>query len=255
MKIITLNTWGGRAGKEEMLAFFNAHKEDVDVFCLQEMWSDAYTHLGSYTAGGVDMTNVELMTHGVQDVSALLSKYQSFFHPHYLENYGLLTFVSQQYEVRSVGEVFVHKEKGYVPQGDAGKHARNVQYIECIYNGKPLFILNFHGLWNGQGKGDSKDRINQSEKIVEFLGSLQGEIVFCGDFNLLPDTQSIKIIEEAGMRNLVKEYGITSTRTSLYVKPEKFADYIFVSKGINVIDFNVLPDEISDHSPLLLQLE
>jgi exonuclease III len=38
MKIISLNTWGGMAGRQPLLDFFVAHK-DVDVFCLQEIWN------------------------------------------------------------------------------------------------------------------------------------------------------------------------------------------------------------------------
>jgi len=39
MKIITLNTWGGRAGKELLLSFFEKYRDDADIFCLQEIWS------------------------------------------------------------------------------------------------------------------------------------------------------------------------------------------------------------------------
>ena len=77
----------------------------------------------------------------------------------------------------------------------------------------------------------------------------------CGDFNLLPDTESIKILESSGLRSLIKEYNITSTRTSFYTKPAKYADYILVTPGIEVKDFKVLTDEVSDHSPLFLEIE
>ncbi len=63
----------------------------------------------------------------------------------------------------------------------------------------------------------------------------------------------MKKLEDFGLRNLIKEYGITSTRTSFYTKPEKFADYMLVSPGVEVKDFKVLPDEVSDHSPLYLE--
>ena len=254
MKIVTLNTWGGRAGKENLLGFFARFKDEVDVFCLQEMWSDSYKHLGTYKAGGVEMQDTLIMEHGVQEVSSLLCDHQAFFHPHHLDNYGLLMLVRNTLNARRSGEVYVHKEKGYVPQGDVGLHARNVQFSEVEYQGQLLSILNFHGLWNGQGKGDSDERLEQSRKIVQFLQSIHGPVVFCGDFNLLPETESIRMIENAGLRNLVKEYGVTSTRTSLYTKPEKFADYIFVSQDLQVEDFKVLPDEVSDHSPLYLAL-
>lgn len=118
-----------------------------------------------------------------------------------------------------------------------------------------MTIINFHGLWNGKGKTDNEDRILQSRNIVDFIGGLKGEVVLCGDFNLLPDTESIKIFEDAGLRNLIKEYGITSTRTSHYTKPGKYADYVFVSRGVRVKDFKVLPEEVSDHSALLLEMD
>jgi endonuclease/exonuclease/phosphatase family metal-dependent hydrolase len=76
----------------------------------------------------------------------------------------------------------------------------------------------------------------------------------CGDFNLRPDTQSMSIIEQAGVKNLIKEYNISSTRTSLYTKSEKYADYIFISDNLKESEFKVLPDEASDHSALMLTI-
>ena len=77
-----------------------------------------------------------------------------------------------------------------------------------------------------------------------------------GDFNLMPDTESISILENMSVRNLIKDYGITNTRTSYYTKSaDKFADYTFVTEGIEVSDFKVLLDEISDHAATYLDFE
>lgn len=57
------------------------------------------------------------------------------------------------------------------------------------------------------------------------------------------------------MHNLISEYNVTSTRSSLYTKEEKFADYTFISKGIAVQGFRVLQDVVSDHLPLLLEFD
>ena len=54
------------------------------------------------------------------------------------------------------------------------------------------------------------------------------------------------------MRNLIADYHVTSTRSQLYKKDIKFADYILTSPGIKVKDFKVLPDEVSDHLALEL---
>jgi len=254
MQIVTLNTWGGRAGKEDLIGFFERYENDTDIFCLQEIWSAPYANQIGSIVGGTPLDPTKIMVHGLDEITALLPDFAQYFRPHYGDHYGLLMLVKKHIEVRVEGEIFVHKYRDYVPEGDIGRHARNIQFVTTHYSGSPLTIINFHGLWNGQGKGDSEDRLSQSEKIKEFIETLQGEVVLTGDFNLLPDTESIRILENAGLRNLVKESGVTSTRTSYYTKPEKFADYTFVSQGLAVQEFGVLPDEVSDHAPLMLRI-
>ncbi len=255
---MSLNTWGGRAGREPLLKFLKEYKEQIDIFCLQEIWSAPYENLEGVAAGGKTMDQTKIMTQGLQDISSLLSDFQSYFRPHYLDDFGLLMMVRKNITVDTEGEEFVHYYKGFMPAktdgGDIGNHARNIQYVTFSRNGRELTVINFHGLWNGKGKTDSSERLAQSQKIVDFIRTLSGEIVLIGDFNLLPDTESLSLLEKAGLRNLIKEYAIESTRTSLYDKPVKFADYALVSTTVDVVNFRVLPDEVSDHSPLLLEI-
>jgi endonuclease/exonuclease/phosphatase family metal-dependent hydrolase len=254
MKLITLNTWGGRAGREGLLAFFNAHK-DVDIFCLQEIWAAHYKDMQGKLAGGKVLKNDEIMTHGRQEISTLLSDHSAYFRPHLLDDYGLMMLVDKKVPIVEEGETFVYRHKGYIPEGDAGNHARNIQYVTVKVKNRLVTIINFHGLWNGKGKTDTEDRIQQSNKILDFIKKCSGDVILCGDFNLLPETESLRLFEKSGLRDLIKEYKIRSTRTSFYTKPEKHADYIFVTKNIKVTDFKVLPDEVSDHLALSLDFE
>ena len=60
------------------------------------------------------------------------------------------------------------------------------------------------------------------------------------------------------MRDLVKESGVGSTRTPLYrhyqnpAEPN-FADYILTSQDIDIKNFAVLPDVVSDHAALCVE--
>ena len=259
MRIISLNTWGGRAGKEKLLSFFKTNADSVDVFCLQEIWSAPYKHLEGHPAGGLEISHEQIMVYGLQDISSVLPNHSAFFRPHHLDNYGLLMLVNKNLIVKEEGEIFVYRHKGYIPEGDVGNHARNIQYVTIETPSGPITVINFHGLWttaeSGKSKGDTQERLEQSEKILAFTKKLKSPFVLCGDFNLLPETASIRKFEDAGLRNLIREFGVTSTRTNFYSKSEKFADYIFLSKGIHLKVFKTLPDKVSDHAPLLVEVE
>ena len=91
----------------------------------------------------------------------------------------------------------------------------------------------------------------QSQRIKKFMQAINSPKILCGDFNLRPDIESMKILEEE-MNNLIKIFNITTTRTNLYTKQERFADYILTSPEIIINKFAVLKDEVSDHAPLLI---
>lgn len=253
MRVICLNIWGGRGGKEKVLSFFEKYRDGADIFCLQEVWANRYDHLEGKLAGGVPISNEDIMTQAFQEIGAMLPDHKAYFRPSFLEHYGLCLFVRKGYAVLEEGDVFVHRERGWLPpEEDVGLHARNLQYAVIKTSEGERMVMNFHGLWNGKGKGDSPERLEQSGRILEFIQSRKEPVVLCGDFNLTPDTESLRKIAASGLRDLIAEYGISSTRTSLYTKPVRYADYVFVSPAITVNEFKVLPDEVSDHAPLYL---
>jgi len=256
MKLVTLNTWGGRAGKDLLLSFFRSHKDDVDIFCLQEVFAAQYDGFDKQLTANQKLDVSMFMNQGMQDIRDTLGdEYATLYHPHFHDLFGLMMVSKQKYPILENGDIFVHKHKGYVSENDIANHARNIQHAKMDINGKLVTVINFHGLWNGKGKTDSEERIQQSKNIVSFLKGVKGEIILVGDFNLRPDTESLALLEATGLRNMITEYGITSTRTSYYKKEETFADYVLVTDGIDVTDFKVLPDEVSDHSALLLEFE
>ncbi len=246
LKIISLNTWGGQV--EGIMDFFEMNK-GADVFCLQEV----------YSGGENDEAELKFKSESkdynlLNNIKKILNDFDIFFYPHIKEYYGLVIFVKRDLNIVEEGEVFVHKEKGYLSKENTGFHAKNIQYIKFNIQGRDFTIINFHGLWTGKGKDDTEDRINQSQNIIDFIKTLKGEVILCGDFNLNPDTESVKMFENFGLKNLIRENGITSTRTSLYSRREvsPFADYTFVSKDLEVKSFEIMPDEVSDHSAMKL---
>ena len=248
MKILSLNCWGARINPE-ILDFLVSLRDEVDVFCFQEVMRDT----GDDEFNPLfDSREIRAM---VETFSDLLPDFEHRFATFYGNDYGLATFVRRSLGIDRSSEHFVHGNDTRVrlEPGNEGAHSRKV-LVTVLGNG--LRVVNFHGLWiGGYGKTDHPDRLEQSRRILATLGPLSGPTVLIGDFNLNPDTQSLKMLEDAGFANLIREYGITSTRTHLYGKEGKYADYAMVTPDVRVRDFRVLPDVVSDHAPLLLDLE
>ena len=137
-----------------------------------------------------------------------------------------------------------------------------VQDVEMGLNGDKLYIVNIHGKARPGHKLDTPTRLRQSKVIINFFKDKHGPKIIGGDFNLLPETKSVQMFEEAGYKNLIKDYKIKTTRNmlawgTLKKSEEKqyFADYVFTSFDVKVKNFEVHDIEISDHLPLILSFE
>lgn len=239
MKLMTLNLWGGHV-REPLLQFIENYSS-IDFFCFQEVYHNAPNQISSEDRA----VSLNIFS----ELQQLLPNHQGYFRPVVNEIYGISIFVKKEITVLQEGDMTIYENQHYPGRGPS--HSRNLQWVECETQKGHYYILNVHGLWNGQGKFDCDDRINQSNRIRNFMDQIDVPKILCGDFNLRPDIESMKIIEH-NMNNLIKTYQVTGTRTRLYPKSEKYADYILVSPEITVNQFKVLNEEVSDHAPLFL---
>ncbi len=252
MKLITLNTWMGGI-KDPLLDFVRAKEAEIDVFCFQEVLNGGAEHVSKWWPENPPPFEGNLF----EFLKEALPRHVALFHPNIGEWTGLAMFIRDSLTIIDAGDHFVHKS-GPVFPGDEGfsvPYPKNIQHATYESAARPCTIINFHGLWNGGGKSDAPERIAQTKNILACLHKLPGKHVLAGDFNLLPDTESMRLLEqESGMRNLIVDFGVTSTRTRYYTRTtDRHADYVLVSPDVEVVDFKVLPDEVSDHSPLYLE--
>jgi endonuclease/exonuclease/phosphatase family metal-dependent hydrolase len=251
MRITTLNAWGGRS-MHPLMRFFRYRKEETDVFCLQETFDCPQSVLDKKRPD--EHVRGDLFT----KIQGELAEFDGTFarfedDPNRM---SLAVFVRKGLPLVSVEDFIVHVPDAPMDDGKLVLSSRKLQTVRIRRDGGDLLIANFHGLWVNGPKTDTPERIRQSNSVASALKAHAGPKVLCGDFNLLPDTASVRILEaEAGLRNLVTAYDVQSTRTPLYRHYEdpaepNFADYILASPELVVKRFRVLPDLVSDHAPL-----
>ena len=252
LKLITLNCWGGRAA-DKLLPFMAEKGKEIDVFCLQEMFDADQKELDERHP---DMPLRGDLYRRVQE--ALPDHFGCFaYFDDNANRMSLAMFIRHGVRVRSIADFIVHRPDQPQETGSAVRSSRKLQHATISLNGRDVTVANYHGLWVNGPKTDNPERMQQGERIRAWLDGVAGPKLICGDFNLLPENASLRTVD-AGLRNLVIETGVKSTRTPLYRHYEdpsepNFADYVIVSPDVEVKDFKVLPDAVSDHAALYLE--
>lgn len=267
MKILCLNGWGGRLG-DELLAYVGA--QDPDVLCLQEVVHTPGTDKVwlSYQDDGAELSQ---RANFFDEVSKCLPDHRAVFCPAAIgdlwdgpnrvaSQWGLATFTRKSLPVIAQRPGFVHGAFSADGYGDHPR-SRSAHVVRLFDIGarQPIIIAHMHGLRDLSGKQDTPERLLQARKLVSLVRSVsqQGDrLVVCGDFNVLPDSETFTILSELGLKDLVVGRNFCGTRTSLYKKPSRFADYMLVNSAVKIGKFDVVTDpEVSDHCPLILESE
>lgn len=266
MKLISLNTYGGIV-YEPLMKFVRQHS-DADVFCFQEM-------IKKTGDKDIPLESNSARTNLFQEIEKALPDFNNLFAP--VQNgfdtiedvglpiqYGVATFVRKNLNVTKTKDFFILGGLNELKGRDYSTLGSNAIAVQIEQDGRTLIIVNLHGNSEPAHKLDSPGRLAQSKTVLEFLADKPGEKIVVGDFNLLPDTESIRMFEKAGFKNLITEFDIKTTRGSMNKKlhPEfehgkygwqEFADYTFVTPGIDVESFEVPDEPISDHLPMILR--
>ena len=261
MKLISLNTWGGRI-YQPLIDFISQHSKDTDIFCLQEVYN---------TTANVKQYKNLLRANFLEELKNLLPNFRVFYFPtlngydpeanpvNFNLTYGQAIFIKDSINIISHKDYFIYKSSPLdALKKDFSNLSTPLQYLSFTFDNKQFSVFNYHGTpYPLTHKLDAPNRLKQVKKAKNIIENKKGAKILVGDFNLLPATESLKILGQ-GMRNLIKEYQILRTRSNLspfYGGPnfQKFADYTFISKKVKVSDFQVLEVEISDHLPMILE--
>jgi hypothetical protein len=263
MRIVSLNAWGGRL-IEDMVAWLD--EVQPDILCLQEVVyaPDSPSAWLDYRDDGA---NLPQRANVIRDVARVLPHHGVTFCPAACGNlwlgdrpipslWGIATFLHPSLTVVGQAQGFVHG--AFTPSG-FGPHPRSrTGHVVRVWDAEEggVTVGHMHGLRDAKGKMDTPVRGEQARKFAPMVQSvlMPGDpVAVCGDFNVLPGSETFRVLARVAPYNLITDRSIEGTRTSNYTKPERHADYMLVNGPLKDADFQVIrTPEVSDHCPLVL---
>lgn len=242
LRIFSLNVEYGKYSKT-LIPYIETLSKEIDVFCFQEAPRDARD---------TTVFEPEHDAHFCEKIMKVLPGFTPYYSEFVKESFGIITLVrsSLKQKYRDETYIFGDSHVPFLDQWEWNNHTKalsiKVEWVD---------IMNLHWAWQpGTKKLDTPERILQSKIIRKFTKWRESKTILIGDFNLMPETKSIAILEKK-YENLITRYGITNTRTAVFDKPRAYADYAFFGKDIEVRDFSVHLEPIfSDHGFMLLEI-
>ena len=249
IKFITLNIWHGGVLFQNVVDFLK--KERPDILCIQEVYdSHDKTLEKRFRAMEEFQKEFEWLPYSkfaptVIDRAtkapwgnAVLSKFEITYSQNHMFNLPI-----------------VEKDMPIVEDPMAAETPQGMLETKILIGEKEVLVCSLHGVWDRHG-GDTSVRLEMEKVIAETVKGKE-TVILAGDTNFNPDTEIARRIE----KYLVSVFGqsLPSTFNMKHKTKPGYAtaavDMIFVSKNIKVLNRNCPDVDVSDHLPLVVDLE
>lgn len=250
IKILTLNIWEGEL-LDNVVNFIR--KENPDIVLFQEV------------SNGMNDQNHKSRSLDILRKEINLSHYA--FEPLFLDvrSSGKIpqgNAIFSRFPIENQKAIFFDIPFGEFSLEDSKKDVGKNQFIpmgmlkvNVNVGGKNINTYSLHGIWGFDGE-DSLRRLEMGRIIVDEIKDKEN-VILAGDFNLKPNTKTIKNIEKY-LHNVFDEE-LISTFNMKHKELKGYAtaavDMIFVSKHFRIASHYVPNVDVSDHKPLICEFE
>jgi endonuclease/exonuclease/phosphatase family metal-dependent hydrolase len=205
-------------------------QKDADIVALQEAdgpsrWSGGFNHVATL-AEDADYPWFERASHA-----------QSWMY-----DYGTALLSRQPFE-----EVINHTFEPSPPTTNKGLILGQIEWQE-EGKVKHVDIMSVHLDFSRK-----KVRENQIEEMAQVLGERENPIIVLGDFNSEWFSEA-SVVQALAEKSGLQVYRPEATDLGTFNGGEKRLDWILISEELTFINYQILPDEISDHRAVFAEI-
>lgn len=247
IKVLQRNVWF----KERVENLITVIKElNPDIICCQEIT------IGSWFNDKRDVAQFIAQELGYYYYFSNAHKYEYPITPLWEENYWGNAIFSKFPIIDSYDFPLINPED----LNDHPYERRTCAVARIQIENSILTVATTHKSYSS-GFIEDQDKIAETKKIINFIEKEKWNLILTWDFNLAPDSDSVRMILQ-----YLQHVGPDCSQSTWTTKPFSFMgfeenelkwrlDYIFVSKKIKVLSSTIIPTEYSDHLPIFAECE
>lgn len=245
MKVIQLNIWMGRMAQG--LTRY-VEKEQPDIICMQEVFN-----------GSTEVVRPDRMFDILRRLKESSGLEYEYFSPNYSVDVGGDTApygnaILSRYPFESAQTFQI--ERALIEHVTAATYQHNVSNLQVItfrHDETTWTIANHHGHHEIEPEG-SEESVAAMQRVVDCLRNRTGPLVLCGDLNIWPESPAMRVFD-GWLDDIVLRSGATTTLARINVDRDVVCDHILVNDQVAVHSIRVDDVVVSDHYPLVAELE
>jgi endonuclease/exonuclease/phosphatase family metal-dependent hydrolase len=258
VRIFDLYNWNhNERSREEMLDLIRV--EDPDILCMQEFLNE---DRGPQEPVREQLLSDYRFTHKADEYTA---------HTKHGHHFGIATFSTKPIVARGVihfpGDLNNLCLWTDIAVGSDTLRVYNAHLASLRFGDEDYRLMNdledaTKKQWEEGGKRILRRlksgfirRASQMEQIAAHMEKSPHPVIWCGDMNDTPMSYSYHQLEELGLVDAFVESGQGIGHTYIGAFPSFRIDHLMHSQKLRSWGFRTLPDELSDHHPIICSME
>lgn len=251
LKIVQVNIYAGKY-LEDLVDFLKG--ENPDFVTTQEVTTNGFNLSGNLKSDLFEVFQANLNMHGVFNGDLKLKGDESsVFGNAVFSKYKIVSKnVVTLKEYRPVSLEELEGIKGNVRE----LISRHLLDATVVINESRFHIMSIHGAWTAPPQ-DTVETLRQAKVVADYLKTIKGPFILGGDFNNIPESRTIGIINEVAVNLMINSGVGQTTHPKIHkIVPRGYSvDYIFVSEHFKLKKIEVPDVTVSDHLPVVAELE
>lgn len=245
MKILQINIWAGRMARG-LVRYIEL--EQPDVICMQEVFN-----------GDFEVPCPDRMF----DILSRIKQASGLEHEYFSMRYSIDVTGStvpygnailSRFPFESVRTIQTeHSVIEHMTAENSDPYINNLQVVTVEADQSVWTIANHHGHYKTDPNGD-EESVGAMQRVAEELQGIDGPLVLCGDLNVWPESPVMRVFD-GWLDDIVVHSGAKTTISHINVDRDVVCDHVLINDKVAVKSFKVDDVIISDHYPLVAELE